>query len=137
MGQVRDLIGAKGTTAAGVVRPPEYSGIEEGAVEDQLRASLEKIEQANLTLGPIELVFILDRHPRHPSALGGQCITGAGKGLLLHKHLLPRSLPLLRRHDRWFLHRGLTFRLIRIFIFACHIISPFSMWLGAMVYVYR
>src|SRR5262249_24144668 len=84
-------------------------GIEEGAIDDQLSAALEQVEQANLTLGPVELVFLLHRHPRHPSTLGGQRITGAGEGLLLHQELLLRSLPLLLRHDRGCLHRDMPF----------------------------
>src|SRR3989454_6553565 len=100
MGQVGDLIGAQGAAAAGVLGPAEHSGLEEGAVDDQLKAALEQVEQANLTLGPVELVLLLHRHPRHPSTLGGQRITGAGQGLLLHEELLARSLPLLLRHDR-------------------------------------
>src|SRR5205823_9156593 len=65
-----------------------------------LPAALENVEQANLTFGPVELVLLPDRHPRYPSTLGGQRITGAGQGLLLHEELLVRSLPLLLRHDR-------------------------------------
>src|SRR5215472_16270957 len=102
MRQVRDLIGTKGAAAARVVGPAEHSGLEEGSVEDQLRAALKQIEQGHFTLGPVELVFLLDCHPRHPPTLGGQRITGAGEGLLLHQHLLPRRLPLFRRDDRWF-----------------------------------
>src|SRR5438128_5598772 len=109
MGQARDLIGAQGTTAAGVLRPAEHPGLEEGAIDNQLPAALEQVEQANLTLGPVELVLLLHRHPRHPSTLGGQRITGAGQGLLLHEELLPRSLPLLLRHDRRCAHREMPF----------------------------
>src|SRR5262249_17802566 len=98
---------------------------EEGAIHDQLPAALEQVEQANLTLGPVELVLLLHRHPRHPSTLGGQRITGAGQGLLLHEELLPRSLPLLLRHDRGCLYRDMPFRVLRVSLFACcHIISP-------------
>src|SRR2546430_17527845 len=107
MGQVGDLIGAQGAAAAGVLGPAEHSGLEEGAVDDQLPAALENVEQANLTFGPVELVLLPDRHPRYPSTLGGQRITGAGQGLLLHEELLVRSLPLLLRHDRrWVLWKN-------------------------------
>src|SRR5215471_3964068 len=47
------------------------------AIEDQLRAPLEHVEQADLSVGPIELVLLLYRHPRHPSTFGGQRIAGA------------------------------------------------------------
>src|SRR5467141_3621020 len=48
MGQVRDLIGAQGAAAAGVLGPAEHSRFEEGAIDDQLTAALEQIEQAGL-----------------------------------------------------------------------------------------
>ena len=41
MGQVADLIGAKRATAAGVLWPAEHSGLEEGAIDDQLSAAFE------------------------------------------------------------------------------------------------
>src|SRR6266446_10223012 len=81
MGQVRDLIRAKRAATAGVLGPAEHPGLEEGAIDDQLPAALEQVEQANLTLGPVELVLFLHCRPRHPSTLGGQRITGAGQGL--------------------------------------------------------
>ena len=105
MGQVGDLIGAQGAAAAGVLGPAEHPGLEEGAIDDQLTAALEQIEQAHLALGPVELVLLLHSHPRHPPAFGGQRVTGAGQGLLLHEELLARSLPLLLRHDRGCVHR--------------------------------
>ena len=114
MGQVRDLIGAQGATAARVLGPAEYPGLEEGAIDDQLPAVLEQVEQANLALGTFELVLLLHHHPRHPSTLGGQCVTGAGQLLLFQEELLPCSLPLPFRHDPWGLH-------------SCrHIVSPMA-----------
>src|SRR5580765_2807663 len=98
MGQVRDLIGAQGAAATSVLGPAKHSGLEEGAIEDQLPTALEQVEQANLTRGTLELVLLLHSQPRHPPALGGQRITGASEGLLLHEELLPRSLPLLLGH---------------------------------------
>src|SRR5271166_5689805 len=59
-------------------------------------------------LGPVELILLLHRHPRHPPSLGGQRVTGAGQGLLLDEKLLARSLPLLRRHNRWGVHGALS-----------------------------
>src|ERR1700677_112374 len=109
MGQVRYLIGTKGASAASVVGPAEHPGLEEGAIEDQLRAALEQIEQAYLTFGPVELILLLHRHPRHPSAFGGQRVTEAGQGLLLYEELLARSLPLLLRDDRGCFHHGISF----------------------------
>src|SRR5262249_32388063 len=123
MGQVRDLICAQGAAAAGMLGPAEHPGFEEGAVDDQLSAALEQVEQANLAIGPLELVLLLHRHPWHPSTLGGQRITGAGESLLLHKELLLRSFPLLLRDDLGSLHRHMPFRVLLISFFACcHVI---------------
>src|SRR5215469_11608773 len=96
MRQVRDLIGAQRTPPASVLGPAEHPGLEEGAINDELSTALEQVEQANLTLGPLELVLLLYRHPRHAAPLGGERITRASESLLLHEKLLPRSLPLLR-----------------------------------------
>src|SRR5580704_6594076 len=98
MGRVRDLIGAQGAAAAGVLGPAEHPGLEEGAVDDQLTAALEQIEQADLALGSVELVLPVHSQPWHPPAFGGQRVTGAGQGLLLHEELLACSLPLLLRY---------------------------------------
>src|ERR1700740_3384833 len=100
MGQMGDLIGAQGAAAAGVLGPAENAGLEEGAVDDQLTAALEQIEQAYLALGTVELVLLVHGHPRNPPAFGRQRVTGAGQGFLLHEQLLARSLPLLLRYDR-------------------------------------
>jgi hypothetical protein len=75
MGQVRDLIGAQGAAAAGVLGPAEHPGLEEGAIDDQLTAALEQVEQANLALGSVELVLLVHSQPRHPPAFGGQRVT--------------------------------------------------------------
>src|SRR6266478_4977320 len=96
MGQVGYLIGSEGAAAAGMHGPAEDAGLEERAIDDQLTAALEQIEQAYLALGSVELVLLLHGQPRHPPAFGGQRITGAGQVLLLHEQLLARSLPLLR-----------------------------------------
>src|SRR5271169_595554 len=125
MGQVGDLIGAQGAAAAGVLRPAEYSGLEEGAIDDQLTAALEQIEQAYLALGSIELVLLVHSQPRHPPAFGGQRVTGAGQGLLLHQELLARSFPLLLRYDLWCVHREMPFPVFLVSLFfGCHLISP-------------
>src|ERR1700677_271129 len=100
MGQMGDLIGTEGAAAAGVLGPAEHPGLEEGAINDQLTASLEQIEQTYLAPGSVELVLLVDSQPGHPPALSGQGVTEPGQGLLLLKKLLARSLPLLLRHDR-------------------------------------
>src|SRR5262249_8108168 len=48
MGQVRDLIGAQRAAAAGMLGPAEHAWLEEGAVDDQLPAAFEQVEQANV-----------------------------------------------------------------------------------------
>src|ERR1700688_4176710 len=106
-----------------MLRPAEHTGLEEGAVEDQLRAALEQVEQADLAVWSIKLVLLLHRHPRHPSTLGGQRIAGAGQCLLLHEKPLARSLPLLLRHDRGCVSWKTPFQLLHVSLFACcHII---------------
>src|ERR1700683_2053653 len=125
MGQVGDLSGAKGAAAAGVLGPAEHPGLEEGAIDDQLTAALEQIEQAYLALGSVELVLLVHSRPAHPRALGGQRITGAGCGFLFHEELLARGLPLLLRHDRWRVHREMPFPVLLVSRLACcHFISP-------------
>src|SRR5262245_61053862 len=92
--------------------PAVHAGLEEGAVDDQLAAALEHVEQAQLAPGPLEDVRLLHRHPRHPPTFGGHRVTGAGQGLLLHEEPLPRRLPLLRRHDRRRVRRELAASLL-------------------------
>jgi hypothetical protein len=108
MGYVGDLVGHHGAAAAGMLGPAEHAGLEEGAVDDQLTAAFEQVDQARVALRPVERVLLLHGQPRHPSALGGQRVAGAGQGLLLHEQLLARSLPRLRRHDRRCVHGGLS-----------------------------
>src|SRR5437667_1511406 len=120
MGQVRDLIGAQGAAAAGVLGPAEPPGLEECAIHAQLPAALEQIEQAYLALGSLKLVLLVHSQPRHPPAFSRQRITGAGEGLLLHEHLLVRRLPLLLRYDRGCLHRELSFPRLLVSLFHFH-----------------
>src|SRR5580698_1601714 len=107
--KVGDLVGAERTADAGMLRPAVHAGLEEGAVDDQLTASLEQVEQARFALGPVKGIGLFHRKPRHPPPLGGQRVTGAGQGLLLDEKLGVRGLPLLRRHNRWHVHGVLSF----------------------------
>src|SRR3954470_24391037 len=104
MSQVADLIGAQGAAPACVLGPTEHPGLEERAIDDQLTAALEQIEQAYLALGPFEFALLVHSQPRHPPAFGRQLVTGAGQGLLLHEELLACGLPLLGRNDRGCAH---------------------------------
>src|SRR6516164_5127312 len=114
MGDMRDLVGEEGAAAAGMFRPPVHAGIEEGAVNDQLAAAVEQVEQARFAPGPVELVRFLHGQPGHPPALGGELITSAGQGLLFYEEILARSLPLLRRDDRGGVHWEMPFRVLHV-----------------------
>ncbi len=98
--EVGDLVGQHGAADAGVLGPAVHAGLEEGAVDDQLPATGEQVDQAPLSFGAVELVLRLDGLPRHAAALGGQRVTGAGQLLLLHEQSQARRLPVLGRHDR-------------------------------------
>src|SRR5262249_33296893 len=125
MSQVGDLIGTQRAPAASMIGPAEDTGLEEGAIDNELTAALEQIEQANPTVWPVELVLLLDGHPRHPSALGGQRIASAGQLLLHNKQLLARSFPLLRRNDRRRVLWERSSRVIHVFLGGCcHFTSP-------------
>src|SRR6266851_4428675 len=107
MGEVGDLVGTEGAAAAGMLGPAEH------------------VEHAHLTFRPFELILLLHGQPRHPATLGGQRVTGAGEGLLLHEELLARCLPLLWRHDRWCLHCEMPFLVLNLSLLArSHFISP-------------
>jgi hypothetical protein len=84
VGGVGDLVGDEGAAHAGTlrVRPALCIGGDlrsvEGAVDDQLATSLEQVEQTRRAIRALEAVVLLYRHPRHPAALGGERIAGAG-----------------------------------------------------------
>src|SRR5690348_2493325 len=125
MGQMIDLIGAQRTAAACVIGPAKHSGLKEGAVEDQLPAAFEQVEQADPAFGSFKLVLLFDRHPWHPATFRGQGIARTSESFFLNKHPLTRGIPLLGRHDRRRLHGRTTFYLLPVFLFACcHISSP-------------
>src|SRR5262249_43690729 len=123
-------IGAQGAAAASVLGPAEHTGLEERAIDDQLPAALEQLEQTHSALGSVELVLLGHSLPRHAPTLGGQRVTGVGQFLLLHEQLLAGSLPLLRRNDRGCLHCNLLLfvdsgptlvRRLGFRRFACHL----------------
>src|SRR5215217_2948077 len=104
VGEVRDLIGEEGAAAASPLGPARHAGLVEEAVDDELAAPLEQVEQARRAVGALEGVFLLHRHPRHPAALGGERVAGAGELLLLHEHVLAGGFPFVRRNDPSHVH---------------------------------
>jgi hypothetical protein len=106
MGDVGDLVGPEGAAAAGVVGPAGHPRLEEGAVDDQLAAVFEQVEEASRALRTFELIRFLNRHPRHPPTLGRQPIPSSGERLLFHQHLEARRFPCLGRNDRWCFHES-------------------------------
>jgi hypothetical protein len=114
MGEVANLIGPERAAAAGVLGPAKHTRLEESAVHDQLTATFEQVEQAHLTFGPVELVFLFYGHPWHPPTLGGHRVTGASRFLLLHEKPLACGLPLLSRHDRRCVHSETSLVLIHV-----------------------
>src|SRR5947207_15110698 len=99
---VSDLVSHHRATNTSMLRPAFHAGLEERAINDQLTAAVEQVEQARLALGPIELVLLLHSDPWHPPTLGGQRVTSAGQLFLLHEQFLARTLPLPRRHHFWY-----------------------------------
>jgi hypothetical protein len=51
MGDMGDLVGHEGAAATGMFGPAEHAGLKEGAVDDELTAAVEQLEQARLALG--------------------------------------------------------------------------------------
>src|SRR5215208_4993913 len=96
-----DLVGHHGAAPAGMIGPAQDAGLEESALDDQLTAAVEQVDQARLPLRALELIGLLHLHPWHPPAFGRQGVASAGQGLFLHEQLPARSLPLLRRYNRW------------------------------------
>src|SRR5688572_31971488 len=59
MRKVGDLVGHERTADAAMVGPAFHAGLEKRAVDDQLPAALEQVEQACFAAGTIERVFLL------------------------------------------------------------------------------
>src|SRR5687767_5946030 len=75
--QMRNLVSHHRTTYAGVPRPAVHSGLEEGAIDDQLTTAFKEVEQSDLSLGALEHIRLLHWHPRHAPPLRGQRVMGA------------------------------------------------------------
>jgi hypothetical protein len=68
---------------------------EESAIDNQLPAAMEQIEQTCFAVGPSEGISFFHSHPRHAAAFGGQRVAGMGQVLFLHQHLFAGGVPLL------------------------------------------
>src|SRR6266542_4318267 len=121
---VSDLVGYHGAANAAMLGPAFHAGLEEGAVNDQLTAAIEEVEQTRFAIGPVELILLLHGHPRHPPTLGRQRITSAGQLFLHHEQFLPRTLPLLRGHHFRYFHVFLFFMFL--FLFSLFRSFPFT-----------
>jgi hypothetical protein len=93
-----------GAADAGPLGPAVDARLEERAVDDQLPAPGEQVDQARLAVRPFEYVVLLHGDPGHAPALGGQRVPGACHLLLLDEQLLVRGRPLPRRDDRRCVH---------------------------------
>jgi hypothetical protein len=79
MGKVRDLVGEERAATAAALRPAAHAGLVEEAVDDVLAAALEQVVQAHVSVRALEAVVLLDRHPWHSAALGGERVPGEGE----------------------------------------------------------
>ena len=77
MRKVANVVGHHGAADACMFGPTDDARLKKRAVENQLTAAVEQIEQAGLPVGPVKLVILLHGQPRHPPALGGQRVPGA------------------------------------------------------------
>jgi hypothetical protein len=68
-----DLVSHHGTAAAGMLGPAEHSGLEEGAVDDQLTAAVEQIEQACLAPRPVSTPLEFSREVPGEKSLVFEC----------------------------------------------------------------
>jgi hypothetical protein len=100
MGEVADLVCHQRAADAGVVGPAMHSRLEEGPIDDQLSATVEKVQEARPSVGSFEYVRLVDRCPWHPPALRSKRVTRPSERFLFHKHLSVGGLPLLSRDDR-------------------------------------
>jgi hypothetical protein len=85
VGGARDLVGDQRAAHARPLPIPAALGVGgdlgpvEGTVGEQLAAATEEVNQAHLPSGPVELVRLVHRQPRHPPTPGGERVTGAGQ----------------------------------------------------------
>src|SRR5215475_13809278 len=104
----------------------------EGAVDDQLAAALEQVQQAHGPIRPLEAVGLLHCHPRHTPTLSRHRVARPGELFLLHQQLLSGRIPLSRRDDRGYLHSLflLSQPLIAMFSPVISVLICYSSFLG-------
>jgi len=82
-----------------VLGPAVDAGFEEGAIDDELAAVVEKVAERPLAVRAVERVVLVDGRPRHAAALGGQGVSGAGLGFFFQQELLAGSFPFVGGDD--------------------------------------
>src|SRR4051794_4961773 len=97
--EVRDLVGEERAAGAAALGEARDAGLVEEAVDDELAAALEQVDEARRPVRALEAVVLLDGHPRHAAALGGERVAGARVLLLFHEQVPAGLLPLLRGND--------------------------------------
>jgi hypothetical protein len=67
------IVGEHGATRAALlgIRGDVHSRVQEEAVDDQLPAAVEEIEEVALAVGALEAVVLIDRDHGQPAALSG------------------------------------------------------------------
>ena len=114
MGEVGDLVGEEGAAAAAALGPALHARARRRSGR-RPAAGAPRTGRAGWRDRPgPRSVLLVHGHPRHPAALGGQRIAGAGQLLLLHQQLRAGGLPFLRRHDWRGVHCGLF--LLEVFV---------------------
>src|SRR3954451_11533804 len=97
--EVGDLVGEGRAPGAAALGEARDAGLVEEAVDDELAAPVEQVEQACRAVRALEAVVLVDRHARHAAALGGERVARPGQLLLLGEQVGAGGLPLLRGHD--------------------------------------
>src|SRR6266702_4291309 len=79
------------------IRPALDRRAEHEVVDEQLRATVEEVDQRLRPVVGLEAVVLLDRDPGQRLPPAGELVAPAGELLLLSQELGPRSEPLLAR----------------------------------------
>src|SRR5262249_476321 len=78
MSGVSNLIGHHGAADACMFRPTDDARFEKSAIDNQLTATIEQIQEADRPLRSAKLVTLLHGQAGDPAALGCQRVTGPG-----------------------------------------------------------